>query len=66
MVAQMWSGGIQPQTAPPLFIPISTSISGIEPTLDGGTFEGPLLIQLHCSTQGASVAYSTDTGDDAR
>ena len=26
----------------------------------------PLVLQLHCSTQGASIAYTTEHGDDAR
>ncbi len=31
---------------------------------EGGTFSGPMTVALHCPTQGVSIAYTTDTGDE--
>ena len=64
MVAHMWPGGAQPQTAAPVFIPISTESPGTNATPRGGTFAAPLLLQLHCATQGASIACTTETGEN--
>jgi N-sulfoglucosamine sulfohydrolase len=64
MVAQWYPGGVQPQTAPVVFIPISESDPGTDAAPDGGTFKSPLLIQFHCATQGASIAYTTESGEN--
>jgi N-sulfoglucosamine sulfohydrolase len=64
MVRQWYPGGEQPQTAPPLFIPIGEQSPGVEPAPEGGAFAGPLLVQLYCATQGASMAYTFEEGDD--
>ncbi len=53
----------QPTTAPVVFVPISREADGTQ-TATGGTFEGPLLLQLHCAAQGASIAYTFDQGED--
>ena len=29
----------------------------------GGALRGPALLQLHCATQGASIAYTFEEGD---
>ena len=63
MVRQWYPDGEQPQTASPVCIPICADSPGIEPALDGGTFRAPVLIQIHCATQGASIAYTFETGD---
>ena len=60
MVRQWYPDGRQPQTAPPVCVPICVDSPGTEPALEGGTFQGPLLVQLHCATQGASMAYALD------
>ena len=60
MVRQWYPDGQQPQTAPPVCVPICADSLGTEPALEGGTFRGPLLVQLHCATQGASMAYAVD------
>jgi N-sulfoglucosamine sulfohydrolase len=65
MVEQMWPRFKQPITAAPIFVPIYSSQFGIEPQ-NNGTFEGPIAIMLHSSTQGASIAYSTDVGSKPR
>ncbi len=64
MVAKWYPNRVQPQTASPIFIPINESNPGREPTLEDGEWEAPLLLQLYCSTQGASIAYTTELGED--
>ena len=66
MVANWYPNGTQPQTASPLFIPINASNPGMEPAHEDGEWDAPLLLQLHCSTQGASIAYTTEQGEDVR
>ncbi|MCY3552786.1 MAG: sulfatase-like hydrolase/transferase [Candidatus Poribacteria bacterium] len=66
MVATWYPNGTQPQTASPLFIPINASNSGVEPAHEDGEWDAPLLLQLYCSTQGASIAYTTEQGQDVR
>ena len=62
MVRQWYPDREQPQTAPPVCVPICADSPGTEPAPEGGTFRGPLLVQLHCATQGASIAYTLDDG----
>jgi arylsulfatase A-like enzyme len=64
MVRQWYPDGVQPQTAAPVFVPICEDSPGIEPATDGGTYVAPLLVQLYCATQGASVAYTFEESDD--
>ena len=64
MVARWWPRGIQPQTAAPVFIPITESNPGLNISPEGGTFGTPLIVQLHCATQGASIAYTTEIGEN--
>ena len=64
MVARWYPNGEQPETAAPLFIPICEESPGRETAPEGGTFKAPVLIQLHCSTQGASIAYTFEEGDN--
>ncbi|MEF3308098.1 sulfatase-like hydrolase/transferase [Paenibacillus sp. GYB004] len=66
MVANFWPGGVQPQTAAPVYIPIAAGSPGIEASLEGGAYPAPMLVQLYCATQGASITYTTETGGDAR
>jgi N-sulfoglucosamine sulfohydrolase len=65
MVHRWYPGGERPRTAPPIFVPICDESPGMKPS-EGGEFEGPVLLQLHSATQGASIAYSLGQGDDAR
>jgi hypothetical protein len=64
MVRQWYPGGVQPQTAAPVLIPICESSPGVEPAQQGGAFTAPVLLQFYCATQGASMAYALDAGDD--
>lgn len=66
MLARWYPNGEQPKTAAPIFIPISAANPGTEVSESGERWEAPLLLQLHCPTHGASIAWTTDSGDDAR
>ena len=66
MVATWYPDGTQPQTAVPIFIPINAEHPGMAVAHAGGEWTAPLVLQLHCSTHGASIAYTTEQGDDAR
>ncbi len=59
MVRSWYPDGVQPETAAPLFIAINAT--GAAPAPEGGTYETPTLVQLHCATQGASIAYAFDS-----
>jgi len=63
MVAQWYPGGVQPRTAPVVFVPICEENPGQQVAPEGGTFEGPLLVQFYCATQGASMAYTFEEGE---
>jgi len=63
MVCQWCPDGEKPETAPPVFIPICEESPGWEAAPEGGTFKAPVLVQLHCATQGASIAYTFEQGD---
>ena len=66
MVRRWYPNGKRPRTAPPLFVPISDGSPGQEPAPKGGSFEQPVLLQMHCATQGASIAYTFEAGEDPR
>lgn len=66
MVRGWWPDGVQPDTAAPVFIPIAPTLPGIEPASGHLKTEGPLHLQLHCATQGGSITYTTDTGEEPR
>ena len=63
MVRRWYPDGEQPQTATPVLIPICEDSPGMDPAPEGGTFRHPVLLQLHCATQGASIAYTFEPGD---
>ena len=60
MVRQWYPQWPTAADGPAVCVPICADNPGIEPALEGGTFRGPLLVQLHCATQGASLAYAMD------
>ena len=66
MVRQWYPNGQQPQTAAVVCVPICAASPGEEPAPEGGTFRAPVLVQLHCATQGASIAYTLDEGEKPR
>ncbi|MFO8007348.1 MAG: sulfatase-like hydrolase/transferase [Candidatus Brocadiia bacterium] len=64
MVEGWYPGGQQPQTASPVFVPICEESPGTGPAPDGGEYAGPLLVQLYCATQGASIGYTFEEAED--
>jgi N-sulfoglucosamine sulfohydrolase len=66
LAARTWPERRAPETAAPLFIPIADGRPGLEPTPEGAALPFPALLLLACATQGASIAYTFDPGDDAR
>jgi hypothetical protein len=66
MVRRWYPNGERPTTAPPVFIPICDESPGTGAEPEGGSYAGPVLLQLHCATQGASIAYTFEEGDDPR
>ncbi|MFW6059658.1 MAG: sulfatase [Phycisphaeraceae bacterium] len=66
MVRNWYPNGRQPVTLHPLLIPVSAEHPGRATGSGGGQFAGPILVQMHCATQGASIVWTTEPGDDAR
>lgn len=66
MVRQWYPNGEQPTTATPALVPICEDSPGMESAQEGGAFKGPVLLQFYCSTQGASMGYTFETGESAR
>jgi hypothetical protein len=56
MVRRWYPGGVQPVTASPILVPFGETVFG-EETEEEVTIVGPALLQIQCSTQGASIAY---------
>ncbi len=66
MVRNWKPDGEKPKTAPPLFVPICEESPGEDGAPEGGSFTGPVLLQFHCATQGASIAYTLEEGEEPR
>jgi N-sulfoglucosamine sulfohydrolase len=49
----MWPGGVQPQTAKPVITP------------SGGGLDRPVGVRISAATEGASIAYTTEKGEQA-
>ncbi len=65
MVRQMWPDGHQPVTHSPWIIPNTPDNRGAERIQsDSITVKNPTTFSLYCDTQGASFAYTTETGPD--
>ncbi len=48
----MWQGGVQPETDAPIISP------------DGGEFKENVSVKITCPTEGASIAYTTEEGEN--
>lgn len=59
MVRRWHPDGRTPETAAPIWIPIAEGALLGAPA-PGGAFEGPVLAQLHCPTQGASIGWKEE------
>ncbi|MBD3180843.1 sulfatase-like hydrolase/transferase, partial [Candidatus Poribacteria bacterium] len=66
MVRQWYPDGEKPETASPVFIPICEESPGQQAMPEGGKLKFPILLQFYCATQGASMAYTFDQGDNPR
>ncbi len=58
-----YPGGEQPTTAPVVLVPLGPEADGTSVS-DGGSLQSPVALQLHCATQGASIAYTFEEGED--
>jgi arylsulfatase A-like enzyme len=59
-----WPDGEQPRTTAPAFVPNAPGNRGQEFVSGEVTLETPATLSLYCGTQGASIAYTTATGND--
>lgn len=66
MVERMWPGHRQPVTDTPIFVPLGPGQPGTAPMNDGGELRAPVLLQLTCATQGASIGYTFKPGENVR
>ncbi len=60
---QGWPNGIQPITSRPHFVPNDPGNRHQQLADEGGILQGPALISLYSATQGASIAYTLDSGE---
>ncbi len=63
MLAMWYPDGIRPTTNPVHFIPNTEGNRGSE-IITGGDIKGPASLQLYCATQGASIAWTSDEGEN--
>lgn len=66
MVHDRWQGSEQPRTEAPTFVPNTAGNREQTARPDGATLTTPATVAIHCSTQGASVEYTTDDADSWR
>ncbi len=67
LVRRWWPDGKQPQTARPWFVPNAPANRGQKLIdSDAAALTGPALVDVYCATQGASLAYTTEEGKQAR
>jgi len=64
MTRRRHGGAGEPTTATPTFVPNAPGNREREATPEGTTLDGPATVSIHCSTQGASVGYTTESGPD--
>lgn len=57
LVNRWYPGGQKPQVAKPLIVPIGPEFDGVKPAHEPIRCTCPSLVQLTCSTQGASIAW---------
>ena len=66
LVSIWWKNGEQPITNMPIIIPNTEENPGLTYVdSDLINLSDHALIELHCSTQGASITYATEEGDNA-
>lgn len=63
MIEMMWPGSKQPVTDKPYFIANAPEDRGSKNYQTGGTFSAPMTLAFYCPTHGASIVYSTESGN---
>ncbi|MBL7968745.1 MAG: sulfatase-like hydrolase/transferase [Prolixibacteraceae bacterium] len=63
MIEMMWPGGKQPVTDKPYFIVNAPEDRGSKNYQTGGVFTAPMTLSFYCPTHGASIVYTTETGN---
>ncbi len=66
MVNSWYPGGIQPDTHPVTFIPNAPSNRAAKTVEGSVVLQAPAMLKLRCPTQGASIAYTLETGEKPR
>lgn len=61
---QFWPEGKQPVTEQPYFVVNAAEDRGRIWRREGGSFTAPYLVYVTATTHGASIAYTTETGED--
>jgi arylsulfatase A-like enzyme len=64
MRRHMAPGNEQPTTLPPLLVILGGENFGVTESPAGGEFTAPVMLQMQSSTQGASIAYTFDEGEE--
>ncbi|MBT4101726.1 MAG: sulfatase-like hydrolase/transferase [Gemmatimonadetes bacterium] len=64
MVRRWYPDGTQPLTATPMIALYDASHPGLAAGVPAPALRSPALAQLQCSTEGASIAYTLESGDD--
>jgi hypothetical protein len=59
MIQRMWPGGVQPETAQPYIVARRDLDAPARP--ESIEIKGPMEVVIYVPTQGASIAYTTDT-----
>jgi arylsulfatase A-like enzyme len=65
-VAEAWPGGEQPRTAAPAVYPNAAENREREAATGDCALTAPAEVSLRSVTQGAAIAYTTETGEDPR
>ena len=66
MLRQWWPDFNQPTTLTPRAHAYGASDHGQEPLAYGQELDGPVMLMLHCASQGASIIWTMETGDNPR
>ncbi len=67
LVERWWPGGVQPETRPVWFIPNAPENRGKSHITETTVrFTAPAFVKFYCATQGASMAYKFEPGENAR
>ena len=64
MKRQWWAGETQPTTAMPRAFAYNADEFGQEPVAGGQLLQAPVLVKLHCPTQGGSIVWTLDPADE--